>query len=165
AAGLPRAGHRGRHGGQARRRHVRRRAGRSRPAGRRQGAARIAEALGRRRAEGGPGRREHRRAVRRHAATDDLEGRMSTALQASGLGKRYGHTWALSDCTLEVPAGTVTALVGPNGAGKTTLLQLAIGLIAPTAGKLEVLGYSPTTEPGELLPRVGFVAQDHPLHR
>jgi ABC-2 type transport system ATP-binding protein len=86
---------------------------------------------------------------------------MSAALQAAGLGKRYGDTWALRDCTLEVPAGTVTALVGPNGAGKTTLLQLAIGLIAPTAGALEVLG----RPPGELLPRVGFVAQDHPLHR
>jgi ABC-2 type transport system ATP-binding protein len=86
---------------------------------------------------------------------------MSAALQARGLGKRYGGNWALRDCTLEVPAGTVTALVGPNGAGKTTLLQLAIGLIAPTAGSLEVLG----RPPGELLPRVGFVAQDHPLHR
>jgi ABC-2 type transport system ATP-binding protein len=90
---------------------------------------------------------------------------MSAALQVAGLGKRYGDTWALRDCTLEVPAGTVTALVGPNGAGKTTLLQLAIGLIAPTAGELEVFGRSPGTEAGELLPRVGFVAQDHPLHR
>src|SRR3954454_9975814 len=90
---------------------------------------------------------------------------MSAALQAAGLGKRYGDAWALRDCTLEVPAGTVTALVGPNGAGKTTLLQLAIGLIAPTAGDLEVLGRSPAREAGELLPRVGFVAQDHPLHR
>jgi ABC-2 type transport system ATP-binding protein len=86
---------------------------------------------------------------------------MSAALQARELGKRYGRNWALRDCTLEVPAGTVTALVGPNGAGKTTLLQLAIGLIAPTAGSLDVLG----RPPGELLPRVGFVAQDHPLHR
>jgi ABC-2 type transport system ATP-binding protein len=90
---------------------------------------------------------------------------MNAALRADALGKQYGHNWALRECTLEVPAGTVTALVGPNGAGKTTLLQLAVGLIAPTAGDLSVLGYSPATEAGELLSRVGFVAQDHPLHR
>ena len=56
-------------------------------------------------------------------------------VEASGLGKRYGRTWALRECTLEVPAGRVTALVGPNGAGKTTLLNLAVGLAAPSAGK------------------------------
>ena len=36
-------------------------------------------------------------------------------VEASGLGKRYGGTWALRECTLEIPAGRVTALVGPNG--------------------------------------------------
>jgi ABC-type uncharacterized transport system ATPase subunit len=39
-------------------------------------------------------------------------------VEASGLGKRYGATWALHECTLAVPAGHVAALVGPNGAGK-----------------------------------------------
>ena len=52
-------------------------------------------------------------------------------VEASGLGKRYGRTWALRECTLEIPAGRVTALVGPNGAGKSTLLNLAVGLTAP----------------------------------
>jgi len=41
-------------------------------------------------------------------------------IETSGLGKRYGTTWALRDCTLAIPAGHVAALVGPNGAGKTT---------------------------------------------
>ena len=65
------------------------------------------------------------------------------ALHADGLGKRYGSRWALRDCTLEVPSGSVTALVGPNGAGKTTLLQLAVGLSRPSAGSVRVLGCSP----------------------
>jgi ABC-2 type transport system ATP-binding protein len=88
-----------------------------------------------------------------------------SALQTDGLGKRYGSKWALRDCTLEVPEGTVTALVGPNGAGKTTLLQLAVGLLKPSAGSVRVLGRSPQDEAAELLPRVGFVAQEHPLHK
>ena len=66
---------------------------------------------------------------------------MSTnVVEASGLGKRYGTTWALRQCTLAIPAGHVAALVGPNGAGKTTLLNLAVGLAAPTAGVVTVLG-------------------------
>jgi ABC-2 type transport system ATP-binding protein len=87
------------------------------------------------------------------------------ALQAAGLGKRYGSTWALQDCTLEIPAGTVTALVGPNGAGKTTLLQLAVGLTEPTTGEVQVFGQSPRGEAGTVLPRLGFLAQDHPLYK
>jgi ABC-2 type transport system ATP-binding protein len=59
----------------------------------------------------------------------------------------------------------VTALVGPNGAGKTTFLHLAIGLVEPSAGEVRVFGWSPTTQPELVLPRVGFVAQDHPLYR
>jgi ABC-2 type transport system ATP-binding protein len=52
-------------------------------------------------------------------------------IEAGGLGRRYGGTWALRDCTVAIPAGHVAALVGPNGAGKTTLLNLAAGLAAP----------------------------------
>jgi ABC-2 type transport system ATP-binding protein len=86
------------------------------------------------------------------------------ALHADGLGKRYGTKWALQECTLEIPTGSVTALVGPNGAGKTTLLQLAVGLGRPSAGNVRVLGLSPRDDAGALLPRVGFVAQEHPLY-
>jgi ABC-2 type transport system ATP-binding protein len=87
------------------------------------------------------------------------------ALRCDGVGKRYGATWALRDCTLQVPTGSVTALVGPNGAGKTTLLQLAVGMSAPTAGEIETLGWAPRRDPLMVLPRIGFVAQDHPLYR
>ncbi len=85
---------------------------------------------------------------------------MSTALETSGLGKRYGRVWGLRDCTLTVPTGRVAALVGPNGAGKTTLLHLAVGLLRPDAGEVHVLGQPPAAAPG----RVGFVAQDTPLY-
>src|SRR5438270_6557767 len=87
------------------------------------------------------------------------------ALGARGLGKRYGKKWALRNCTLGVPAGCVAALVGPNGAGKTTLLHLAVGLTDATAGSIRVLGWSARERPQLVLPRVGFVAQEHPLYR
>ena len=86
------------------------------------------------------------------------------ALAASGLGKRYRRRWALSDCTLTIPAGRVTGLVGPNGAGKTTLLHLAVGLLAPTSGTVSVFGTRPAAGPQQLR-RVGFVAQDAPIYR
>lgn len=84
---------------------------------------------------------------------------MSALLEARGLGKRYGRRWALTDCSLEIPAGRVAGLVGPNGAGKSTLLQLAVGLLAPSTGSITVLGGST-----DHLRRVGFVAQDAPVY-
>ena len=68
---------------------------------------------------------------------------MRAVIETDGLGKRYRRLWALTDCTLSVPAGHVVGLVGPNGAGKTTLLNLAVGMLAPTAGMIEVLGGTP----------------------
>src|SRR5436190_14489969 len=89
----------------------------------------------------------------------------SPVLEAIELGRRYGRTWGLRDCSVTIPRGRVAALVGPNGAGKTTLLHLAVGLAAPTTGAVRVLARSPQTESALVLPTVGFVAQEHPLHR
>ncbi|MEU4395288.1 ABC transporter ATP-binding protein [Kribbella sp. NPDC023855] len=86
---------------------------------------------------------------------------MTTALSAQGLGKKYGRRWALTDCTLDVPAGRVVGLVGPNGAGKSTLLNLAVGMLTPTAGTIEVLD---APAGGPQLAKIGFVAQDTPTY-
>ena len=85
-------------------------------------------------------------------------------IEASDLGKRYGSTWALRECTLAVPGGHLTALVGPNGAGKTTLLNLAVGLTDPTSGTISVLG---GRRAGSLaaLDDIAFVAQNAPLYK
>lgn len=85
------------------------------------------------------------------------------ALQTRGLGKQYRGRWALSDCTLEVPAGHVVGLVGPNGAGKTTLLRLAVGMTTPSAGTIHVLGGHPASGTDQLR-KVGFVAQETPTY-
>jgi len=85
-------------------------------------------------------------------------------VETSGLGKRYGGTWALRECSLAIPAGHVAALVGPNGAGKTTLLNLTVGLAEPSAGAVTVLGGWPAGSPAAL-DGIAFVAQDTPVYK
>jgi ABC-2 type transport system ATP-binding protein len=85
-------------------------------------------------------------------------------VETSGLGKRYGRTWALRECTLAIPDGRVAALVGPNGAGKSTMLNLAVGLAEPTAGGVRVLG-GYTAGSVAALAGIAFVAQDTPLYK
>jgi ABC-2 type transport system ATP-binding protein len=87
-----------------------------------------------------------------------------TAIRTSGLSKRYRRAWALSDCTITVPEGRISALIGPNGAGKTTLLRLLAGLTRPTAGEVIVNGGNPRQDPA-FLADIGFLAQEIPLYR
>jgi ABC-2 type transport system ATP-binding protein len=86
------------------------------------------------------------------------------AIQTTQLTKRYRRATALSDCTITVPEGSLSALIGPNGAGKTTLLRLLCGLAEPTGGTASVLGASPRQDP-EFLAEVGYLAQEMPLYR
>ncbi len=89
---------------------------------------------------------------------------MTPAIQTSELSKRYGKVRALSDCTITVPEGRISALIGPNGAGKTTLLRLLAGLARPTRGEAIVNGTVPHQDP-DFLAGIGFLAQEIPLYR
>jgi ABC-2 type transport system ATP-binding protein len=86
------------------------------------------------------------------------------AIETRGLTKRYPRVTALSDCTISVPEGRISALVGPNGAGKTTLLRLLAGLARPTGGTAAVLGGAPRQDPA-FLAEIGYLAQEIPLYR
>ena len=98
------------------------------------------------------------------SATSGGEHSVTAVLKAQGLGRRYRRRWALSDCTLDIPAGQVVGLVGPNGAGKTTLLHLAVGLLhADARARSRCSAASPAASPAQLA-RVGFVAQDSPTY-
>jgi ABC-2 type transport system ATP-binding protein len=85
-------------------------------------------------------------------------------IEAHALGKSYGSTRALQNCTLAIPDGHVVALVGPNGAGKSTLLNLVVGLATPTTGEVTVLG-GRTAGSLPALDQIAFVAQDTPLYK
>jgi ABC-2 type transport system ATP-binding protein len=88
---------------------------------------------------------------------------VNAILRAQGLGKTYKRRPALADCTLDIPAGHVTGLVGPNGAGKSTLMNLAVGMLTPTTGTIEVCGGRPGSGVQQLA-KVGYVAQDTPTY-
>ncbi|MGO9902412.1 MAG: ABC transporter ATP-binding protein [Solirubrobacteraceae bacterium] len=65
---------------------------------------------------------------------------MPTALSVRGLSKRFESTCAVDGVDLDLEEGEVRGLLGPNGAGKTTLLRMLLGLVAPDAGSIELLG-------------------------
>jgi putative spermidine/putrescine transport system ATP-binding protein len=87
---------------------------------------------------------------------------MSAKLEAIGLSKRYGNTVALEPTSLTVQAGEFLTLLGPSGSGKTTLLQMISGLVAPSAGRIEIDGRDVThVEPGKR--GIGMVFQSYAL--
>ncbi|MDQ3552815.1 MAG: ABC transporter ATP-binding protein [Chloroflexota bacterium] len=89
------------------------------------------------------------------------------ALEAIGVSKRYGRTgsWALLDADLEVPKGTITALVGPNGAGKSTLIRTWVGFERPSRGRVLVGGIDPQEDRAGAVARIGYVSQSTALYR
>ncbi|NOZ58172.1 MAG: ABC transporter ATP-binding protein [Euryarchaeota archaeon] len=78
--------------------------------------------------------------------------------------KRFGHTVALRDLTLEIEMGELFALVGPNGAGKTTAIRLMCGVLRPTSGRVTVAGMD-VAENGTLVKRrIGYLPEEPSLY-
>lgn len=86
------------------------------------------------------------------------------ALRTINLSKRYGERLAVNDLNLEVRQGEIFGFLGPNGAGKTTTIRMALGLIAPTAGSVEILGQDVFAERARILPRVGALIETPALY-
>jgi daunorubicin resistance ABC transporter ATP-binding subunit len=81
------------------------------------------------------------------------------AIRVEGLTKRFGTVTALDGIDLEVPARTVFGLLGPNGAGKTTAIRVLSTILAPDAGRAEVLGLDVVREAKEVRRRIGLAGQ------
>ncbi|HYR05277.1 MAG TPA: ATP-binding cassette domain-containing protein [Gallionella sp.] len=84
---------------------------------------------------------------------------MSAVLSAHNLCKRYGGQAVVDGLNLSIRRGECFGLLGPNGAGKTTTLRLLLGLIAPDAGELQLLGHAVPEESRAARLRVGVVPQ------
>src|SRR5215469_6426601 len=90
---------------------------------------------------------------------------MTTAVMTTrGLSKTYGSRQAVKNLDLEVRRGEVFGFLGPNGAGKTTTIRMALGLISPTAGRVEILGRDVHSNRAQVLPRVGALVEAPALY-
>jgi ABC-2 type transport system ATP-binding protein len=91
------------------------------------------------------------------------------ALEARGLTKRYGDVAALNECSFQLPAQQIIALVGANGAGKSTLMSIAAGLLPASSGEVLIGGRRidarRQTRLTDTTHRVTILAQDKPLYR
>jgi ABC-2 type transport system ATP-binding protein len=87
---------------------------------------------------------------------------MDLALKLDGVSKRYGAFAAVDDLSFAVRRGAILGFLGPNGAGKTTTLRMILGLVAPSAGRVEVLG---ETDGRALRGRIGFLPEERGLYR
>ena len=83
----------------------------------------------------------------------------AVVLRTHGLSKRYGRLLALQGLDLEVPRGRVYGFLGPNGAGKTTTISMVLGLIAPSAGHVELFGLDMRAHASEALQRTGAILE------
>ncbi len=99
--------------------------------------------------------------------SDELKTTMNDlqpAIEAQGLGRRFGRYWALAHVELAVPQGETLLLAGPNGSGKTTLLRIIAGLYRPTRGGLRVFGLDPCKDRPNCRRQLSMVSHDFYLY-
>lgn len=87
---------------------------------------------------------------------------MSQVLALDGVTKRYGDFEAVKDLTFSVDQGSICGFLGPNGAGKTSTIRMILGLTAPTAGRITVLG---ADDGRKVRDRIGFLPEERGLYR
>ncbi len=85
-------------------------------------------------------------------------------IEAKHLTKRFGDFAATDDVSFDVKRGEIYGLLGPNGAGKSTTFKMLCGLLVPSSGDANVLGYSLKRSPGDARQRLGYMAQKFSLY-
>jgi ABC-2 type transport system ATP-binding protein len=85
-----------------------------------------------------------------------------SAVELTGVTRRFGNATAVNDLTLHIPRGRAYGLIGPNGAGKTTAIKMLLGMLRPDTGTVRVLGVDVFAEPSRVKQRLGYVP-DTPL--
>ena len=87
-----------------------------------------------------------------------------TAIHTSGLSRDFGSVRAVSDLTIDVPAGSIYGFLGPNGAGKTTTIRLLLGLLEPSGGQARVLGHDVRTQAQAIREQAGVLLESDGLY-
>jgi heme exporter protein A len=86
------------------------------------------------------------------------------AIEARGIGKRFGIRWVLRGVTLDVARGEAVALLGPNGSGKSTILRILGTLLRPNAGSASLNGLDITSDAGSVREHIGYLAHTPGLY-
>jgi len=86
------------------------------------------------------------------------------AIRTDNLTKRFGNFIAVNGVTFAVRRGSIFGFLGPNGAGKTTTMRVLLGLLTPTSGRAEVLGYDVAHQPRAVKKRIGYMSQRFSLY-
>ncbi|MBI3456308.1 MAG: ABC transporter ATP-binding protein [Candidatus Rokubacteria bacterium] len=106
-----------------------------------------------------------RRAVVADAAAAPPRAGDGVAVRMDGLTRRFGSVVAVDGISLAVARGEVFGFLGPNGSGKTTTIKMLCGLLAPSAGRGEVLGYDVARHGREIKTRIGYMSQRFSLYQ
>ncbi len=85
------------------------------------------------------------------------------AIETHGLSRTFGSLDAVRSLDLQVPAGSIFALIGPNAAGKTTTIKMLMNLVRPTAGSASVLGVPPRSLSATEWQRIGYISENQDL--
>lgn len=101
------------------------------------------------------------------APAPDDPGRLDTGdvpIRTRDLSRTFGSFVAVADTTFDVKRGEIFGLLGPNGAGKTTTFRMLCGLLAPSGGEIEVVGWDLREAKAEVRAEIGYVAQKFSLY-
>ena len=88
----------------------------------------------------------------------------AVAVRAHDLTRTFGAFVAVDHLNFEIPSGAVWGFLGPNGAGKSTTIRMLCGILSPTAGGAEVLGYDVARDPEAIKARIGYMSQRFSLY-
>lgn len=90
---------------------------------------------------------------------------MNPALSTSELTKKFGSFTAVNHINISIAPGQVCAFLGPNGAGKSTAIRMLCGILAPTSGSGQILGYDLIAEVDSIKPHLGYMSQKFSLYQ
>ena len=88
---------------------------------------------------------------------------MTDIIKLDSVTKIYKNFTAVNGVNLQIREGEILGLIGHNGAGKTTTLKMIVGLLAPTEGKIEVMGQDITKENTKIKQHIGYLPEESPL--
>ncbi len=92
-----------------------------------------------------------------------MNGKEATTVRARDLTRNFGDFVAVDHVSFEIHAGEIWGFLGPNGAGKSTTIRMLCGVLEPTSGSAEVLGYDVARDPEAVKLRIGYMSQGSSL--